>query len=286
MFRSNFLYNLVMTNNLKDQVVKDSLNLGQSLERIRDSFHTNVKEGLFYQTISLYLVNFCVRYSILLHELIEKKVEEGDMVDSYKTIIGIQGDSRYLFELFLTTCHILAKPEDKREVVCLSLRLSELLHVNKQDLIIHEMNPGNNTEAKIASNQEVYVDILKLAKQNKIDTLPRDLDDCKPHIIKSAGLFHYSNAKVIYSDELKNNPEVKLALNNAREKFERIAQPLYASFSLYEHPSYASVKKLNGFIKLSMADKFERIELEKFQTLSMIKPVAKAMEFTCNKNLF
>lgn len=275
-----------MTNNLKEQVVNDSLNLAQSLERIRDSFHTNVKEGLFYETISLYLVNFCVRYPILLHELIEKRVEERDTVDFYKTIIGIQGDSRYLLELFLTTCHILAKPEDKREIACLSLRLSELLHAHKQDLIIHEMNPGNNTEAKITSNHVTYANILKLAKHYKIDRLPKDLDECAPHAIKSAGLFHYSNAKVIYSDELKDNPEVKLALNNERENFERIAQPLYALFSLYEHPSYASVEKLNGFIKLSITDKLERIEQDKFQTLSMIKPVAKAMEFTCDKHLF
>ncbi|MDA8611356.1 hypothetical protein N9L18_00630 [Candidatus Pacebacteria bacterium] len=276
-----------MTQTIENIVIKQSSDIAKSLESTRDLLHQNLKEGLYYQTTTLYLNNFYTRYCLLLYGLIEEKLDEGISNEIlYKKFINIRGDSRYLIELYITTCHFLNLPDSEKENSCISLRLAELLHIHKQDKIIDEFKSTIATKSKLGENQLRYQKISTLAKKYLTKELPPYIDDCSPLSRKEAGLKTcYSHGKIQYAEEFKENKIITESLEEVGNGFGKLSAPLYSLYSLYEHPTYTSVESLNDFIKLSKEQKKKKIEEERFTLLSMAKPVAKAMEISCKKYL-
>jgi len=266
-----------MPQRTRDEIVNECLEIATRLQVVRDNYLKNHQPGLFYKTLSLYIADFCVRYPLLLHDLVDSSLsQESENEPVYKAFVKIQGNSRYLLEEFFMICHLLNFSVEKRETGCLSLRLSELLHMHKQDKTINEILLNSNTNEKIISNNKAYKNILLLAEEIGINDMPEYIDDCSPTIIKSKGLKYYPSAKIDYKSECETNPVVKIALNKVSRDFGSMAQPLYALFSFHEHPTYFSLERINNFIKLERSAKIESINNQKFQALSLIRPIAKA----------
>ena len=274
-----------MDTSVRDEVVKDSVQIAMELQQLRDSYFASPDSSLFYKTISLFIGNFCVRYPLLIHELIEVKLSEttnNEVV--YKAFVHIQGDARFLMEMFLTICHLLNHPKDKRELACLSLQLSELIHIDKQDRVLLEVEANNNTESKLLSNHKRYEKIVALAEKADIVGLPRSIEECTPFIVNKVGLNFHRFGKIQYSDE-SENMIVKESLASVKKDFEQLTKTLYAILSFRTHPTHYSLEKIDRFIRMSRQGKIDIISDEKFEVLSLVRPVAQATLFSLKKYL-
>lgn len=266
-------------------IAKKAVAIALDMEGLRNTYFSQSDSTLFYKTLSLYLGNFCVRYPLLLHELIETKLPEDLGTDViYKALIRSQGDSRYLMEIFLTTCHLLAQPKLNREQSCLSLHISELIHIDRQDRIILNTEATDITKSKITSNQAIYENLKALSETIGVGDLPKYLNECTPALLQTSGLKYYPFGKIKYDAEF-DNPIVCQALKADKAGLENLVRPLYAIFSFNEHPTYYSLEKINSFIPASRPTKIDVIVKKKYETLSMVRPIAQAMAYAIRRYL-
>ncbi|HEY6021382.1 MAG TPA: hypothetical protein VIY48_16200, partial [Candidatus Paceibacterota bacterium] len=220
-------------------------------------------------------------FALTLEDL-DKDSLNGDLKKQYFAFVAEwYTPIRYLFELFLTTAHVLKEPTfGERYRTVLSLCLSERAYQHKIDLEIHRQEDNEDTAKALINNQSEYQKFVTAFVDMSAFNLPEKIDDLKPEhsLFKSFDLKYYSHAKINYKEEYKN-PLVEESLKEFRLNPEALLTMTYSLLSLDSHPTVRTLEKLDHFISWPTDQKIGSIIAAKEFNRTILRFVGRGM---CN----
>ncbi len=260
--------------------MENLLIIAKSLEQKRDLYQEKSLSGLVPHFLFLQINTFFSIYTLSIAETQEAPESTGNKNKVYRDYLSAKFTPlRYLFELYLTTAHILGSADPRKEA--LSLALSQQVQLQEINLQLYNSQERLDALTTVQQTRENYKKFIQAYAGDWAHILPEEIDELLPQNGRwdSFNLTYYKFSKVEYSKEILENPIVLQTVTEILtvDPTSRLRQ-MYAMLSLYNHPTLATMEELNTFISQNDSGKNRLIDKTKEFNATILGVIGRAMD--------